>query len=51
MVANILTDSVTGEMNVISVFKTKSSEPEKPENETVKTGNTKQWEIIVENIL
>ena len=50
VVANILTDSVTGEMNIVSVFKTNASEPQKPEKETVKTENTNPWEIIVENI-
>lgn len=50
VVANILTDSVNREMNIISVFKTNATEQKKPEIETVNTQNTKPWEIIVENV-
>ncbi len=50
VVANILTDSVTGEMNIVSVFNTNAGESQNPEKETANTQNTKPWEIIVENI-
>lgn len=48
-VINILTDSVTGEINIVSVFKSTESPP-KPEVENVNSENKDPWDIKVKSV-
>lgn len=51
VVTNILTDSVTGEINVISVFNQAGGKQSEPEKATVNPENNKPWEVQIESII
>ena len=50
VVANIFTDSITGEMNIISVFNTKGNESKKPENIPSEPEKAESWDVKIESI-
>lgn len=50
VVANILTDPLTGEMNIVSVFNTSGNEAKPPENENPEQGKAESWDVKIESI-
>ncbi|HSH20928.1 MAG TPA: translocation/assembly module TamB domain-containing protein, partial [Draconibacterium sp.] len=47
---NILTDTITGELNIISVFNSKKNKPVKTEEEKLNSSNDNPWEIDAKSV-